>query len=133
MDKNQRFFIVATKCGHVGRNKFVMVDFAIKAETAKEAASVAKKLPRVKKHWRDVISKVREVSQDGFYEQILENSKDNYLKSKCIQDQRTMCNDIKERVQCREFTEDEIDLWQQRGRRIQFQMKKRKIKESFSY
>ena len=131
MDK--KYYIVSTKCGHVGRNKFVMVDFAIKAETAKEAASVAKKLPRVKKHWRDVISKVREVSQDGFYEQILENSKDNYLKSKCIQDQRTMCNDIKERVQCREFTEDEIDLWQQRGRRIQFQMKKRKIKESFSY
>lgn len=125
--EEKKYFLVSTKCGHVGRNKYIMVDFAIKAETAKDAAQIAKKLPRVKKHWKDAVSKVKEVTQDVFYQQILENNKDNYLKSRCIQDQRHMCKHIEERVQCREFTKDEIDLWETRGKRLQFQMKKRRL------
>lgn len=125
--EEKKYYIVSTKCGHVGRNKYIMVDFAIKAETAKDAAQIAKRLPRVKKHWKDVVSKVKEVTREVFYEQILENNKDNYLKSRCIQDQRQMCQHIEERVQCREFTNNEIDLWEQRGRRLQFQMKKRRL------
>ena len=38
-----KYYAVTTKCGHVGKGKFYIVTFAVKALTKKEAAERIKK------------------------------------------------------------------------------------------
>ena len=51
------FYLVTTKCGHVGKGHYVPITFPIKAENGKEAAKIARMLPRVKHHHWDAIQK----------------------------------------------------------------------------
>lgn len=83
-----QYYIVRTKCGHVGRNNYILIDFPIEASSKKEAASIARKLPRVKHHHKDAIIEVREVDQQEFIDQKKELRKNQYIKSKSIQEQR---------------------------------------------
>lgn len=44
-----KYFIVTTKCGHVGKWSCIWIDFAVPAESASEAAQKAKTYKRVKR------------------------------------------------------------------------------------
>ena len=79
---------VCAKCGHVGRDYYVEKTFAIKAENAKEAAEVARWLPRVKHHHKDAIRYVTEVDAERFTEITNINNDDVYFHCKNIQEQR---------------------------------------------
>ena len=83
-----RYFIVKTKCGHVGRFNCVWIDYAIVASDAKTAALYAKSKARVKKHHKDVIAGVREVNFESFMKQRAENDADPYLHCKNPQEQK---------------------------------------------
>ncbi|MDD3130146.1 MAG: hypothetical protein PHW21_07235 [Candidatus Izemoplasmatales bacterium] len=132
MNENNKY-IVSTKCGHVGNNKYVVIDFAVSAVSAKVAARIARNIPRVKHHWKNAIEQVREVTPEEYYNQIKINSEDEYLKSQCIQDQRKNCEDIIERVHERYTEMTETDKWKKRRERIQYQMKKLDIIKRYSY
>ena len=69
MNENKKY-IVSTKCGHVGNNKYIVIDFAVSAKSAKEAAGIARNIPRVKHHWKNAIEEVREVTPEEYYNQI---------------------------------------------------------------
>ena len=84
-----RLYEVCARCGHIGKGKFVKKIFAIKAETAKDAAKKVKWLPRVQHHKKDVIQYVCEIDRARFDEIILNNENDKYFHCYCIQDQRT--------------------------------------------
>ena len=83
-----RFFIVKTKCGHVGRNFYIPISFPIKARSKTEAASIARQIPRVKHDHKDAIISVEEVDQITYENQQESNDNDPYLTvhTKCEQD-----------------------------------------------
>lgn len=81
-------FKVTTKCGHVGKNNYILIDFAIKAKSKKEAAAIAKRIPRVKHHKKDAIVDCVEITEEEFNEILMKNNEDLYLQCKNIQDQR---------------------------------------------
>lgn len=83
-----KYYVVKAKCGHVGRNNYILVDFGVAAQCKKEAAQIARHLPRVKHHHKDAIVEIKEVEYDTYKSRRAENSKLGYLKSKNIQDQR---------------------------------------------
>jgi len=132
MIENKKY-IVSTKCGHVGNNKYIVIDFAVSAKNGKEAAKIARSIPRVKHHRKDAIEQVREVTSEEYYNQIKINRKDEYLKSKCIQDQKMNCDDLMNRVHSNHIELDEIDKWKKRRERIQYRMKKLEIIKKYSY
>jgi hypothetical protein len=132
MNENKKY-IVSTKCGHVGNNKYIVIDFAVSAKNAKEAARIARNIPRVKHHWKNAIEQVREVTPEEYYNQIETNNEDGYLKSKSIQDQRSNCEDIFERVHDRYTDMTETEKWKKRHERIKYQMKKLEIIKRYSY
>ena len=74
-----RYYIVTCKCGHVGRNKYIPIDFAVKADSASDAAARARQLPRVKHDHKDAILSVREVDLFDFSESAWINGFDPYL------------------------------------------------------
>ena len=88
---NMCMYEVVAKCGHVGKNYFVEKSFAVKAETRKEAAAIARQIPRVKHHHTDAIRSVREINLERFNEIIKVNSEDPYFFCHNIQEQRDAC------------------------------------------
>ena len=50
-----KFYAVVTKCGHVGNGKYREVTFPINADSGKEAAEIARWIPRVKHHKKGLV------------------------------------------------------------------------------
>lgn len=82
---------VCAKCGHVGKGNYVEKVFAIKADSGKEAATIARDIPRVKHHHRDAIRYVKKIDAFRFDEIIVQNSSDPYFTCKNIQEQNQTC------------------------------------------
>ena len=82
-----RYYEVTAKCGHVGRGYYIPIGFAVRAETASEAATVTRTMPRVKHDHKDAILSVREV--DVFeYDDLQEvNRYDPYLQCRSKREQ----------------------------------------------
>ena len=82
-----KFFRVTCKCGHVGKQFFVRVDFPVNADSGKEAAEIARFIPRVKHDHKDAILNCVEIDYEEY--QILQkiNNNDPYLKCKNPQEQ----------------------------------------------
>ena len=127
----EKYYIVSAKCGHVGRKNYITIDFPVKATSGKEAARVARQFPRVKRHRKDVIENVVEVSQESYHSKHLENHRDPYLKAKTKQEQNTFCKDLDQRIKKHEIKRDD-DYHIKRQRRINYLMKKREIERKLS-
>ena len=101
-------FEVCAKCGHVGKNHYVEKIFAIRANTGKEAAEIARTLPRVKHHHRDAIRYVEKIEENRYLEIREMNSDDIYFQCKNIQEQRALCDiEIFEETQNSDYTKKE--------------------------
>jgi hypothetical protein len=74
-----KYFIVTAKCGHVRRANYIPIDFPVVAPNGKEAAAIARQLPRVKHDHKDAIISVIEVSGEEFARQRFINSNDPFL------------------------------------------------------
>lgn len=88
----ERYFRVTAKCGHVRRSKFILIDFAVVAESAAQAAEKVKWFPRVKHQHKDVIHNVVELTYNEFYYLRSLNKSDKYLQCKNIQKQNNIEN-----------------------------------------
>lgn len=92
-----KYYIVTTKCGHVGKNKYIVIDFPVLAENGKDAARKAREIPRVKHHHKDAILNVKEVTLEDYNKSIEMNHNDDYLKCSNRQEQNLIEN-IGERI-----------------------------------
>lgn len=86
------FFEVCAKCGHVGRGRYVDKVFAVISKDGREAASIARQIPRVKHHQKDAIRYVKEIDYERFCEILSINELDPYFMCTNIQEQRLYCN-----------------------------------------
>lgn len=75
----KKYYIVIAKCGHVGRAFFVPVPFGVCASSGKEAAELARELPRVKHDYKDAIIGVKEVDEKTYLQRRTKNYYDLYL------------------------------------------------------
>lgn len=82
-----RYYMVTAKCGHVGKGYYIPITFPIRAESAKEAASVTRAFPRVKHDHKDAILSVEEVDYYDYEDRSYINSFDPYLQCKSKKDQ----------------------------------------------
>ena len=83
-----KMFKVTAKCGHVGRNHYVVKNFPVQASNGREAAKIARDLPRVKHHHKDAIINVEEITLSEYYLLIQQNCNDPYFRCHNVQDQR---------------------------------------------
>lgn len=83
-----KVYKVTAKCGHVGRNYYVIKSFPVQASDGKEAARIARNIPRVKHHHKDAIISVEEITLAEYYALIRQNNSDPYFSCQNVQDQR---------------------------------------------
>ncbi len=85
---NTKYFKVQAKCGHVGRNHYILKWFYVKALTGEEAAKVVRDKPRVKHDQKDAIRNVKEITFEEYLTGLRLNSEDMYFKSTSKQEQQ---------------------------------------------
>lgn len=83
------YYAVGTKTGHVGRFQCRFVEFAVSANSRREAAAIARQIPRVKHDHQDAIRYVEEISYAEFLAILEENQNDPYLQCKSKQEQKS--------------------------------------------
>ena len=123
-----KYFIVKTKCGHVGKWNCIWIDFAVAAESAAEAAAKVKTYKRVKRNHKNAIARVLEVSFEEFMLQKSNNSIDPYLHCKNIQEQRLIEN-INERMQPDTWNIERCFTKRAKKRNKEYIIKKNRIAE----
>lgn len=82
-----RYFKVTCKCGHGGIKYFIRISFPIIASCGKDAAAIARYIPRVKHDHKDAILDCKEITREEYFELKAINDNDPYLKCECKQDQ----------------------------------------------
>ena len=86
------FYTVLAKCGHVGKNRYVLKWLFLRAEDGEEAAKLARAFPRVKHHHKDAIRYVERITVEEYYLGIKEMNNDPYFKVHSIQEQNRLCD-----------------------------------------
>jgi hypothetical protein len=107
------YYLVKAKCGHVGKDKFVVMPFVIQAQSKKAAAMLVRMMPRVKHHNKQAILSVEEISRDEYLTQKKLNQNNGYFKAHSIQDQRRLCNEWDLVIHNDAQEEDKMDKFEQ--------------------
>ena len=92
------YYLVLCKCGHVSRDFYMPIEFCVRATDGKEAAKIARTIPRVKRNHKDAILRVMKVSKEVYDFQNEINDNDPYLLCKSKHEQKQIFELIKERL-----------------------------------
>ena len=90
--ESKKYYKVLCKGGHVGRSKYLPITIYVEADNAKDAASIARQMPRVKHDHKDAILSVEAIDAATYCEGKKRNSENPYFQAKNIQQQRLLCN-----------------------------------------
>ena len=123
------YYLVTAKCGHVGKGRYVEVDFPIYAETKSDAAQMCLRRGKVKKHLKNAISCVYEISLDEYKEKMNVFKDDGYVRAHTKKE----IVDYIEDAQYLNHQRKKKQSFADRYERIAFLMKKNKIKEEHFY
>lgn len=82
------YYKVEVKCGHVGRNNYILKLLFIKAMSRADAAKIAKNTPRVKHHHKDVVRSVIQIEFEEYIIGLKSMDEDMYFKINNSTDQR---------------------------------------------
>lgn len=83
-----QYYKVQAKCGHVGRNNYILKWFYVKADDGEEAAKIVRNKPRVKHHNKNAINAVEKISKEEYLCGIRCNQEDKYFQSHSSTEQR---------------------------------------------
>ena len=119
-----KYYKVLCKCGHVGKKKYVPILFAVYANSKKEAAKLARYIPRVKHGHKDAILSVDEILLDEYLEISEKNLNDPYLKCKSRYEQKIKCNNLSERMVDEKPKKNYHHTKQERYEIIKYKLKK---------
>lgn len=125
--KQQKYYAVYCRCGHVGLNNYIVIVFAVIASSGKEAAAKARWFARVKHNKKNAIIDCYEITREQYDEIIEANKNDPYLKCRNVQEQR-LINDFALRI----IKEPEVETYkktkEERKDLIKYKLKKQKQK-----
>ena len=82
------YYKVLAKCGHVGRNNYIIKCFFVKANDGEEAAKIVRQKPRVKHHHKDAIRDVIAIELEEYLTGLKIMEADMYFKVQNSSDQR---------------------------------------------
>ena len=131
MMETKNYYEVIAKCGHVGRNNYIPVKFAVVAESGKEAAKMVRDFPRVKHDHKDAILNVNKIDYERFQEIVEMNRNDPYLKCHSRKEQKLIVNVAERMVADLQNVKQAFDK-QARKDRVAYKLRKFKILEESS-
>ena len=124
-----KYYLVTAKCGHVGKGKYIEVDFPIYARTKSEAAQKCLKKKKVKKQLKNAISWVRGITLEEYEQKLISFKNNKYIKAHTKKE-------IIEYLGIAKFLDYKVygkSSFNNREERIKYILKKNKIREVCKY
>ena len=128
-----KYYSVTTKCGHVGRENYIPITYAVKANSAKEASNIARHYPRVKHNHKDAILSCFEIDENEYLSILETNNKDPYLKCKSKREQKQTCDLVNRLVLDPNFVNFVNKRDENKLQTIHFKQRKLKEKNKFNW
>ena len=128
-----RYYNVTAKCGHVGRENYIPISFAVKAQNAKEASKRVRNFPRVKHDHKDAILSCKEINEDEFNSLLELNNNDSYLTCKSKREQKQTCNLINRLVLDPNYISFNKRRDEEKLQNISFKLKKFKEQSKYDW
>lgn len=117
-----KYYEVNAKCGHVGRNNYIIKKFYVKAETGEDAAEIVRNKPRVKHHRKDAIQSVTKISEEDYLQGLKEMNEDMYFQVQSKQ-QQIKCEAVNECEVFREVKEEPVKYKKSHmGQQLRYEM-----------
>ena len=116
------YYVVSAKCGHVGRNNYIIKNFYVKAESGEEAAEKVRNKPRVKHHRKDAIQSVNKITEEKYLQGIKEMREDMYFQVHSKQ-QQIKCGAVNDCEVFREIKEEPVKYKKSHmGQQLKYEM-----------
>ena len=87
-----KYFEVEAKCGHVGRNNYILKKIYVCANNGKDAAKIVRNMGRVKHNHKDAIKYVIEINYEQYRIGREQMKNDGYFHVHNKQDQNALCD-----------------------------------------
>ena len=87
-----KYFEVEAKCGHVGRNNYILKKIYVCANNGKDAAKIVRNMARVKHNHKDAIRYVAEITYEQYRIGRKEMKEDGYFHVHSKQEQNAQCD-----------------------------------------
>ncbi|MCF0242930.1 MAG: hypothetical protein HUK25_09840 [Treponema sp.] len=100
-----KYYKVTAKCGHVGKSYYYPGDLFIKAENGREAAKVAREMPRVKHDRKDAILNVAEIDYETYKLGKEDARRNPYFTCESIQEQYEYWDEIEAQLLIDDYLE----------------------------
>lgn len=81
------YYVASAKCGHVGRNNYIIKNFYVRAEDGEEAAKIVRYTSRVKHTRKDAIITMKKITEEEYAKGTKLMKKDMYFHVHNKQDQ----------------------------------------------
>ena len=128
-----KYYNVTAKCGHVGRENYIPISFAVKANSAKEASKRVRNFPRVKHDHKDAILSCKEINEDEFNNLVKINNNDSYLTCKSKREQKQTCDLINRLVLDPNYISFNKKRGEDKLQKISFKLKKFKEQSKYDW
>ena len=119
--KFRKFYLVTAKCGHVGKYRFIEVQFPVCAESAHEASQKVLNKPKVKRQLKNAISDVKEINENEYINKKRELHNNSYISSHT---KKEIINYIEDAKYLGRMTKKYKNSFSSRLERVQFLLKK---------
>ena len=128
-----KYYNVTAKCGHVGRENYIPISFAVKANSAKEASKRVRNFPRVKHDHKDAIISCKEINEEEFNNLVKINNNDSYLTCKSKREQKQTCDLINRLVLDTNYISFNKKRGEDKLQKISFKLKKFKEQSKYDW
>jgi len=124
------YYLVIAKCGHVGKGRYVEVEFPVYAEDKKSAAQMVLKRGKVKKQLKNAITTVYEISYNEYIVKSNEFDDNTFVRAHT---KKEILDYIESAEQLISLKKHYKKSFNSREERIMFLFKKNKIMEDLIY
>lgn len=128
-----KYYNVTAKCGHVGRENYIPISFAVKANSAKEASKRVRNFPRVKHDHKDAILSCKEINEEEFNNLVKINNNDSYLTCKSKREQKQTSDLINRLVLDPNYISFNKKRGEDKLQKISFKLKKFKEQSKYDW
>lgn len=94
----KKYYSIIAKCGHVGANKYIDINFPIIASSEEDAIKIISVMPRVKKGLANFITRFSEITYEQYLEMEEAFKNNNYLKCTSDREQKDLCPNIDKEI-----------------------------------
>lgn len=124
------YYLVIAKCGHVGKGRYVEVEFPVYAEDKKSAAQMVLKRGKVKKQLKNAITNVYEISYDEYLAKTNEFNDNTFVRAHTKREITDYIESAEHLISLKRHYKKSFNS---REERIMFLFKKNKIMEDLIY